>query len=64
MKLVFFKDRYSAFYLFSINTNDGDRVRRLIKKGFSDKQIETLDDQEYPEKKETNNSRLKIYKNV
>lgn len=50
-EVSFFKDRYSAFYLFSINTNDGDRVRRLIKKGFSDKQIETLDDQEYPEKK-------------
>ncbi len=47
---VFFKERYSAFYLFSVNCDNKDRIDRLINKGLNKKQIEKLDKQEYPQK--------------
>lgn len=46
----FFKDRYSAFYLFSVNTDNDTRIRRLIEKNYTKCQIEDLDRQEYPAK--------------
>lgn len=49
-EVTFFKDRYAAFYLFSVNTNNKDRVKRLHQNNFSKEQIKALDDQEYPEK--------------
>lgn len=45
---TFFKDRYSAFYLFAINTTDSERRNRLIKQGLSDEDISALDKKEYP----------------
>ena len=48
---LFFKQRYSNFYLLSINTPDSERVIYLRgPKGynFTDKQIEELDKKEYP----------------
>ncbi len=47
-EINFFKDRYSNFYLFSINTNEEDRINRLSEKNLSLKQIKLLDDTEYP----------------
>lgn len=49
-EVSFFKDRYSAFYLISVNTDNKDRVNRLINLGFDIKQIRNLDEQEYPKK--------------
>lgn len=49
---TFFKDRYSAFYLFSVNTSDKTRIERLSEKGLNKIQIRKLDDQEYPEKQQ------------
>lgn len=45
---TFFKDRYSAFYLFAINTTDSERRERLIKQGLSYDDILDLDKKEYP----------------
>lgn len=44
----YFRDRYSAFYLMSINTEDGERKRRLS--DLTKYQIENLDKTEYPKK--------------
>ena len=52
--VTFFKDRYSAFYLFSVNSNKSDRIKRLINDGFNKNQIDELDkkdevnDSKYP----------------
>ncbi|MCE5286098.1 MAG: hypothetical protein LLG02_09670 [Pelosinus sp.] len=45
----FFKDRYSAFYLFSINTEEEMRQHRLIQKGLNVEQITKIDE-EYTKK--------------
>ena len=45
---TFFKDRYSAFYLFAINTTDDERRNRLIQAGQTYENIEALDKKEYP----------------
>ncbi|MBP2028613.1 deoxycytidylate deaminase [Acetoanaerobium pronyense] len=47
---TFFKDRYSSFYLFSVNTEDDVRIKRLFENKFSKNEIENLDKQEYPKK--------------
>lgn len=45
---TFFKDRYSAFYLFAINTTDDERRNRLVQAGQTYENIEALDKKEYP----------------
>jgi len=48
---LFFKERYSAFYLFAINTTEKERTNRLLKKkGFSYEKLKEVDEIEYPEK--------------
>lgn len=47
---TYFQDRYSAFYLISINTDENERVRRLIDKNYSKTQIKALDKLEFPQK--------------
>lgn len=48
---IFFRERYAAFYLMAINTENGDRIRRLQKiNNLNDKQIELLDKKEYSSK--------------
>ncbi|OXS26465.1 MAG: hypothetical protein BI182_15405 [Acetobacterium sp. MES1] len=47
---VFFKERYSAFYLISVNTDDVSRRKRLSK--LSSDEIQSLDKTEYPQKLE------------
>lgn len=44
----YFQDRYSAFYLISINTEDSERRRRLGH--LTNEQIDSLDSLEYPSK--------------
>lgn len=44
----YFKDRYSAFYLISINTEDSERRRRLG--SLTNEQVDSLDALEYPTK--------------
>ena len=45
---TFFKDRYSAFYLFAINTTEEERRRRLFSYGLTVDDISALDKKEYP----------------
>ena len=45
---TFFKERYSAFYLFAINTTDEERRRRLFAANMQAADIEALDLREYP----------------
>lgn len=48
---IFFKERYSSFYLVSINTENENRLEHLRRDHkFSEIQIEDLDKKEYPEK--------------
>lgn len=44
----YFQDRYAAFYLVSINTEESERRRRLG--NLTDEQIENLDETEFPKK--------------
>lgn len=54
--VTFFKNRYSAFYLFSVNSNKLDRKNRLNKIGLDDKEIDKLD-----EKKQTKEDTVDCY---
>ena len=45
---TFFKERYSAFYLFAISTTDEERRQRLIKAHYKVEDINELDKKEYP----------------
>lgn len=46
---TYFQDRYNAFYLVAINTDNDERRRRLSKEfGLNDKQFSNLDKKEYP----------------
>lgn len=48
---LFFRERYAAFYLVSINALDQDRISRLQTKfNLNNKQIKEIDDKEYPKK--------------
>jgi deoxycytidylate deaminase/dephospho-CoA kinase len=47
---MFFKARYSAFYLMAINTPSKDRIRRLTERNLTKTQIIDLDEKEYPKK--------------
>jgi len=48
---LFFKERFSAFYLFAINTTEEEREDRLIKKeDLSYNKVQKIDQTEYPEK--------------
>lgn len=44
----FFKERYTNFFLISINTPNHDRINRLQKFDFTETQIKDLDQKEYP----------------
>lgn len=50
---TFFKDRYSSFYLFSVNTDNKQRRDRLVKKGMDINAINNLDEKEYPSRNNT-----------
>lgn len=46
VEIQFFRDRYRAFYSFAVNTDDMYRQNRL---GMNKKEIQSLDDIEYPD---------------
>ncbi|MBO6302841.1 MAG: dCMP deaminase [Ruminiclostridium sp.] len=45
---TYFQDRYSAFFLIAVNTDDRDRKARLRK--YNEEQIRAMDETEYPKK--------------
>jgi deoxycytidylate deaminase len=47
---TFFKDRYSSFYLFSVNCEAKEREERLLNKNLNKAQMEKIDKKEYPDK--------------
>lgn len=50
-ELLYFREKYAAFYVFAISTPDEDRERRLsVRKQYTAKQIADLDKKEYPER--------------
>ena len=57
---TFFKDRYSAFYLFSVNTTDIERRQRLVQEGLTYDDILELDEREYPSRNNTINDFFQI----
>lgn len=62
---LFFKDRYAAFYLVAVNTDNNYRINRLSKLGLNYQQIEQLDDKEYPDKKNGKNVKeVFAYQNI
>ncbi|MGO0257941.1 hypothetical protein ACTL7R_00360 [Priestia aryabhattai] len=63
-EVTYFRNRYSAFYLFSINTDENIREERLKERGFTVEEIEDLKKLEDPEmqNKEDNFSNQNIGK--
>ncbi len=47
-EVLYFRERYSSFYLMSINTKESNRKRNLHEAKFGDDDIKNLDDREYP----------------
>lgn len=51
LEAMFFKERYAAFYLIAINSEDNYRFDRLASVGLNRSEIEELDNKEYSSKK-------------
>lgn len=49
-EILYFKERFSSFYLIAITTENNERERRLAHLGYSPSQIAEYDKKEYPEK--------------
>lgn len=49
-EVLYFKERFSSFYLVAINTENSERERRLSHLGYTPLQIAEYDKKEYPEK--------------
>lgn len=50
-ELLYFRERFAAFYVVAISTENEDRERRLsVRLNYNAKQITELDDKEYPER--------------
>lgn len=45
-EILYFRERYSSFYLMSINTDEQIRKQKLVERGFDIKEIEELDKEE------------------
>ncbi|WOE77291.1 hypothetical protein RZO07_18350 [Pseudomonas protegens] len=50
---IYFQDRYSSFYLMAVSCDDEQRKGRLRALRYTDKQIETIDAEEYSDRKLT-----------
>ena len=62
---TFFKDRYSSFYLFSINVENSERERRLLRKcGLNSDEVKGIDKVEYPEKKPKELEEIFYHQNI
>lgn len=51
---IYFQDRYSSFYLMAVSCNDDERKRRLRGLGYTDAQINVVDQEEYGKLDATN----------
>ncbi|MGR2708697.1 hypothetical protein [Pseudomonas sp. AU10] len=51
---IYFQDRYSSFYLMAVSCNDDERKRRLRGLGYTDAQIDVVDNEEYGKLDATN----------
>lgn len=49
-EVLYFRERYSSFYLLSINTEEEIRKKHLYESGFTDNEIENLDGKEHSKK--------------
>lgn len=49
-EVLYFRERYSSFYLLSINTEEEIRKKHLYESGFTDVEIESLDGKEHSKK--------------
>ena len=49
-EVLYFRERYAAFYLLSINTTNERRIEQLLKKEYSTGDIKNIDKKEYPDK--------------
>ena len=49
-EVLYFRERYAAFYLLSINTSNDKRIKQLEKAGYTSEDILKIDDKEYPDK--------------
>lgn len=47
----YFRERYSAFYLMSINTSESNRKQNLANANYRKEEIDKLDEMEYPSKR-------------
>ena len=48
-EVLYFKERYGAFYLVSVTTDNNVRKNNLYKQDYKDTEIQRLDKEEYPE---------------
>lgn len=49
-EVLYFRERYAAFYLLSINTSNDKRIKQLEKAGYTSEDILKIDTKEYPDK--------------
>lgn len=47
-EVLYFKERYAAFYLLSVTTENNVRKNNLYKQDYKDSEIQKLDEEEYP----------------
>ena len=47
-EVLYFKERFAAFYLMSVTTNNETRKKNLYKLDYKDSEIKLLDEEEYP----------------
>lgn len=59
-EVLYFRERYSAFYLMSINTDEKVRRAKLVERGFDIDEITSLDKEEADKKKNFKGSYQKI----
>ncbi len=61
---IFFKDRYSSFYLFAINTDEDERINRLHNGDLTTAQIENIDEREYHTNEKLREEELFSHQNI
>ena len=49
-EVLYFRERYAAFYLMSVNTSESIRRQKLYEKGYRRDEVELIDKEEYSKK--------------
>ncbi|MGN0724241.1 MAG: hypothetical protein ACI4LT_09540, partial [Treponema sp.] len=52
-EVLYFKERFAAFYLMSVTSNNEIRKNNLYKQDYKDSEIKNLDEEEYPKNSKT-----------